>query len=128
MSAPLLCAERLTKRFGGVTALNQVDFALRRGEIHALLGENGAGKSTLVKTIGGLIGDYQGQIRLRHQPVRFRGTRDDPGVVLGLDRGGSCIGMAFQVAPHARRATSASSGVKNSEPRTPRKVRRVTPR
>jgi cation transport protein ChaC len=37
--------------------------------------------------------------------TRFRGTRDDPGVVLGLDRGGSCIGMAFQVAPHARRAT-----------------------
>jgi len=45
----------VTKRFGGVTALDNVDFGLRSGEIHALLGENGAGKSTLIKLLGAII-------------------------------------------------------------------------
>ncbi len=49
----MLNAEGLTKTFGGVTALDQVDFDLRPGEIHALLGENGAGKSTLINLISG---------------------------------------------------------------------------
>ncbi|MDU2882363.1 MAG: ATP-binding cassette domain-containing protein, partial [Enterobacter sp.] len=45
MSETLIQMTRITKRFPGVLALNQVDFDLRRGEVHALLGENGAGKS-----------------------------------------------------------------------------------
>jgi len=50
----LLSAEHITKVFPGVRALDNVDFDLRRGEIHAILGENGAGKSTLIKVLGGV--------------------------------------------------------------------------
>ena len=60
------------KRFGGVTALESVDFELRAGEIHALLGENGAGKSTLIKILGGIHRPDVGQVLLDGQVVDIR--------------------------------------------------------
>jgi ribose transport system ATP-binding protein len=73
VSAPLLVARGLSKRFGGVQALDQVDFDLHAGEIHVLLGENGAGKSTLVKLIAGVEQPDAGEIRLDGRPVHFAG-------------------------------------------------------
>jgi len=74
--APLLDVSGLTKRFAGVTALDGVAFELRRGEIHALLGENGAGKSTLIKVLGGIHLPDAGDIRIDGQPVAIRGVAD----------------------------------------------------
>lgn len=71
MSETLIQMTRITKRFPGVLALNQVDFDLRRGEVHALLGENGAGKSTLMKILSGVYQPDSGEIRFEGQSVSF---------------------------------------------------------
>ncbi|MBV9289239.1 MAG: sugar ABC transporter ATP-binding protein, partial [Hyphomicrobiales bacterium] len=73
---PLLEAVGVSKRFAGVEALVGVDFDLRRGEVHALVGENGAGKSTLMKILAGVHVEYDGVIRLAGDPVRFAGVQD----------------------------------------------------
>lgn len=72
--APLLSLQGITKRFGGVTALNRVGFDLRSGEIHALLGENGAGKSTLIKVLGGIHKAEEGVIHFEGSPIEIDGV------------------------------------------------------
>lgn len=71
-AAPLLRLSAVTKRFGGVLALNRVDFELRSGEIHALLGENGAGKSTLIKILGGIHRPDDGNIVFEGRRIEIR--------------------------------------------------------
>ena len=66
----------IEKQFGPVKALDRVDFALERGEIHALLGTNGAGKSTLVKILSGVYVRDAGEIEIDGRPVEFAGPRD----------------------------------------------------
>jgi putative multiple sugar transport system ATP-binding protein len=68
----------ITKRFAGVTALNNVSFSVKRGEIHAIVGENGAGKSTLMKVLSGVYphGTYEGDIVYEGKPVAFRSLSD----------------------------------------------------
>jgi ribose transport system ATP-binding protein len=70
--APFLSLTAVSKRYGGVRALENVDFACRRGSIHAVLGENGAGKSTLIKIIAGVVQPDEGTIRLEDREVQFR--------------------------------------------------------
>jgi ribose transport system ATP-binding protein len=69
--APVLEALGVSKRFPGVTALDDVTFTLRAGEIHALVGENGAGKSTLIKILTGVHRADEGELRLGGEPVVF---------------------------------------------------------
>ena len=70
---PILQMTGIRKTFPGVVALDGVDFSLRRGEVHALMGENGAGKSTLIKVLTGVYGVDAGDVRLAGAPVRFAG-------------------------------------------------------
>ncbi|HEY9287283.1 MAG TPA: ABC transporter ATP-binding protein [Candidatus Dormibacteraeota bacterium] len=74
---PLAVAMRqITKQFPGVLANDHVDFEVRQGEIHALVGENGAGKSTLMNVLYGLIKPNSGEIRINGKPVTLSGPRD----------------------------------------------------
>ena len=73
---PLLELRGLSKRFGGVLALDNVDFDLRRGEIHALLGENGAGKSTLIKVLGGIHLPEAGSLWIDGNRAHVRSVAD----------------------------------------------------
>jgi putative multiple sugar transport system ATP-binding protein len=78
MADHILEMHSITKTFPGVKALEDVNLAVQRGEIHAICGENGAGKSTLMKVLSGVYpaGSYDGEIVFDGQPVRFGGIRD----------------------------------------------------
>jgi len=76
VATPLLEIIGLTKGFPGVKALDAVDFALRRGEIHALMGENGAGKSTLIKVLTGVFPRDAGETRLEGRVITPRSPRE----------------------------------------------------
>src|SRR3954447_17953475 len=84
---------RITKRFPGVLANDQVDFDLRKGEAHALLGENGAGKSTLMNILCGLYHPDEGEIRLNGKPVRI----DSPHAA--IDAGIGMVHQHFMLIP-----------------------------
>ena len=75
MAEPLLRVEGVSKSFPGVTALHQVDFDLRAGEVHVLIGENGAGKSTLIKLLSGVYPKDGGRFLLDGQDVSIASVR-----------------------------------------------------
>ena len=81
---PALEARGIVKPFPGVVANDDVDFDLRAGEIHALLGENGAGKSTLMNILAGLYRPDAGEIRVDGEPVAFGSPRDAIAAGLGM--------------------------------------------
>lgn len=76
MSDDRISARSITKVFPGTRALDSVDFAVRRGEIHALVGENGAGKSTLSRIMAGALSPDEGTVLLDGEEARFRTTAD----------------------------------------------------
>ena len=80
----LLVMEGITKSFPGVKALDNAQLTLRRGSVHALMGENGAGKSTLMKCLFGVYRADGGSIRLSGEEVRFSSAREalDGGVAM----------------------------------------------
>jgi simple sugar transport system ATP-binding protein len=82
--APLVEMQGICKRFPGVQALDQVDFALATGEIHGLLGENGAGKTTLMNVLGGLIRPDAGSLGMDGRPVRLDTPRDALRLGIGM--------------------------------------------
>jgi general nucleoside transport system ATP-binding protein len=106
--APLLELKGITKRFPGVVANDRVDFDLRPGEVHALLGENGAGKSTLMNIVYGLYGADEGEIRVKGRPVSIRSPHD------AIDLGIGMVHQHFMLIPVM---TVAENIVLSTEPR-----------
>ncbi len=94
----VLQARGITKRFPGVLANDAVDFELRRGEVHCLLGENGAGKSTLMNVIFGLYQPDAGELEVDGQPVRFRSSADAIASGIGMVHQHFQLVQAFSVA------------------------------
>ncbi len=94
MMSNILEMKRITKRFPGVLALDGVDFSVRKGEVHALVGENGAGKSTLMKILAGAIMRDEGEIFLESREVDIRNPLDAQ--KLGI----SIIYQEFNLVPH----------------------------
>ena len=76
MSTPVLECRQICKSFGGVTVLNNVDFILEKGEIHALVGQNGAGKSTLMKIINGVYTRDSGDILIEGKEQVYKSAQE----------------------------------------------------
>src|SRR6266550_4527012 len=81
---PVLELRGITKEFPGVLANDHVDFDLRRGEVHALLGENGAGKSTLMSILYGLYTPDSGEILMNGKPVAINSPKDAIELGIGM--------------------------------------------
>ena len=98
----------ITKQFPGVLANDHIDFELRRGEVHALLGENGAGKSTLMNVLYGLYHPDEGEILIEGEPVRIHTPKQ------AIERGIGMVHQHFMLIPVM---TVAENIVLATEPR-----------
>ncbi|MES2773832.1 MAG: sugar ABC transporter ATP-binding protein [Bacteroidota bacterium] len=90
----MLIAQNISKRFGGVVALNNVNLELHPGKVNALIGENGAGKSTLMKIFSGVHTQYEGEISFKGKPVKFKSTKE------AEDAGIAIIHQELNLVPH----------------------------
>lgn len=100
----VLEAKAIEKRFGATVALRNVDFTLREGEVHALLGENGAGKSTLSKILAGVEFPDRGEIRLRGVPITVANPARAQAFGIGM------VSQELDMFPHLTVAENLAAG------------------
>lgn len=101
---PLLEMRGITKRFPGVLALDNVDFTVMPGEVHALVGENGAGKSTLMKILGGAYTADSGEIYLNGELIHLHSPSD------AIHKGLNVVHQELVLAPHLSAAENIFLG------------------
>ncbi len=94
MGETILTARHITKLFPGMKALDNVDFDLKAGEVHILVGENGAGKSTLAKVILGAYKAEEGEVTFDGEVVKFNGTKE------ALEKGIVAVYQEFTLVPY----------------------------
>src|SRR5437660_9762200 len=112
----------IRKEFPGVVANDGVSFDVRRGEVHALLGENGAGKSTLMNILYGLYRPDGGEIRLNGRPVHFSSARDAIRAGIGM------VHQHFMLIPVMTVAENIVLGVEPKKGLMPARLGRVARR
>jgi len=133
MSEVLLKAEGVTKRFGGLAAVNQVSMELVRNQIHAVLGPNGAGKSTLTNLLSGDLEPTSGTITLNGRDVTGKSPEDISRMGLGRSYQKTNIFLPFTVwenvrlaaqsrTPHAARWLSRANSLKEINERAERAI------
>ena len=101
----------VSKSFGGVQALRNVDFALNAGQIHGLAGENGAGKSTMMKIIAGVHSADSGTMRVDGRQVHFRSTRDALAAGIGMVHQELSVAPELSVAENVFLGTQPVNGL-----------------
>ncbi|MCY9695905.1 sugar ABC transporter ATP-binding protein [Paenibacillus alginolyticus] len=75
-STAMIRFREISKTFPGHKALDNINFEIHKGEVHALMGENGAGKSTLLNILHGIYNEYEGQVMINGQPIKFKNAQD----------------------------------------------------
>lgn len=108
----ILEMNNIHKRFGGVVALNGVNLRIKKGEVHALMGENGAGKSTLMKVLLGVHKPDDGQIIIKGKPANITSTRD------AINLGISMIFQELNPVPYMTVADNIFLGREPVKPKT----------
>ncbi|MBN9388595.1 MAG: ABC transporter ATP-binding protein [Chloroflexi bacterium] len=98
--------KNITKRFPGIVANDRVNFEVKAGEIHALLGENGAGKSTLLNILAGLYRPEEGEIFLREEKTTLRGPAD------AIKKGVGVVYQHFKLVPNQTVAENVALGMR----------------
>ena len=98
-TAPIVLMREITKRFGGVTALESVDLEAHAGEVLAIVGDNGAGKSTLIKILTGVYQPTEGRIELDGEPLVMNSHSD--AIAMGIDAVYQTLALADHLDPAA---------------------------
>ena len=96
-SVPLFRMEGISKRYGGVRALEKAELTVEPGRIHAILGENGAGKSTLIKVMAGVVAPDEGRMTMEGSPLAFASP------AAANQAGIACIRLVLAIANHQER-------------------------
>jgi simple sugar transport system ATP-binding protein len=126
-SAPLAVELRgITKRFPGVVANQDIELRVRRGEVHAIVGENGAGKSTLMKTLYGMHRPDEGEILLDGRPVTFRSPADAIAAGVGMVHQHFMLADNFTVLENIVLGSEPTKGIRLDRAEARRRIREIS--
>jgi len=128
-SAPLAVELRgITKRFPGVVANSDIALRIRRGEVHAIVGENGAGKSTLMKTLYGMHRPDEGEILLDGRPVTFRSPADAIAAGVGMVHQHFMLADNFTVLENVVLGSEPTKGIRLDRAEARRRIQDISQR